>query len=122
MPGRPVARHNREVPGEAAVPTVTVLEAHADAEALLLDVREPEEWAAGRAPTARHMPLGRLDPAALPAGRRVLCICRSGGRSAKATEVLRAAGFEAFNVAGGMQAWVAAGLTVTCDTGPGRVI
>lgn len=111
------------MPDEQPVPTVTVHDAHAAADdVLLLDVREPEEWAAGRAPGAHHVPLGRLDPSALPAGRRVLCICRSGGRSARATEVLRAAGFEAYNVAGGMQAWVAAGLHVVCDTGPGRVI
>jgi len=80
---------------------------------LLLDVREPAEWAEGHAPNAFHQPLGRLDPAKLPKVASVLVICRSGNRSARATQALIAAGIDAYNVSGGMDAWVAAGLPVT---------
>lgn len=80
--------------------------------ALLLDVREPEEWREGHAPDAVHIPLdeleGRRDE--LPADRPILTVCRSGARSAKAAAALRAAGHEVANVGGGMNAWHAAGL------------
>jgi rhodanese-related sulfurtransferase len=96
-----------------------------DAGAVLLDVREPEEWEAGHAPGARHVPLGqlpdRLDE--LAGDERVVVICRSGGRSALATEWLTAAGVDAANLLGGMQAWAQAGRAVeTTDGGPGEVV
>ena len=53
--------------------------------AVLLDVRERDEWAAGRAPKARHIPIGELEARAareIAATATVLTICRSGGRSA----------------------------------------
>lgn len=95
----------------------------ADEGALLLDVREDDEWAAGHAPGATHLRLGVLAQQRPPAdGRRVVAVCRSGGRSAKATEALRAWGYDAVNLAGGMQAWAAAGLPVVTDDGtPGTV-
>ncbi|GAB3143289.1 rhodanese-like domain-containing protein [Micromonospora sonneratiae] len=90
--------------------------------ALLVDVREPDEWAAGHAPAAIHVPLGELDPAALPAGRDIIAVCRSGRRSGRAVDELRAAGRSARNLAGGMQAWAAADLPVRDDQGrPGIV-
>lgn len=92
---------------------------------VLLDVREDDEWAAGHAPDAHHLALSDLDPRALPPGvaGRVLCVCRSGGRSAKAVAVLRDSGVDAVNVRGGMSAWVSAGLPVVRDDGrPGIVI
>jgi rhodanese-related sulfurtransferase len=92
--------------------------------ATLLDVREPDEWAAGHAPEAIHLPLGQLATrlAEVPPGS-VVVVCRSGGRSARATAVLLADGREARNLAGGMQAWAAAGLPVLNDAGsPGAVI
>jgi rhodanese-related sulfurtransferase len=95
------------------VPTATVTEAHErPAGALLLDVREDDEWREGHPPGAHHLPLGRLRPEVLPPGRPVYCICRSGNRSGRAVEALTAAGIDARNVTGGMQAWVAAGLPV----------
>ncbi len=91
-------------------------------EALLLDVREDDEWAAGRAPGAEHVPLGSLQPAEVPTGRPVLALCRSGNRSGKATQVLAAAGVDVRNVTGGMKAWAAAGLpVVTAGNRPGTV-
>lgn len=81
-------------------------------EALLLDVREQDEWQAGHAPGAVHIPLGELERrvAELPRERRVVAVCRSGNRSALATASLRAAGLDVDNLEGGMKAWQKAGL------------
>lgn len=103
---------------------VDVTEAHRLVQdgAVLLDVREPGEWAAGHAPQAVHMPLGSLDPSALPSDRAVVAVCRSGGRSAQATEALLAAGLDVRNLSGGMTAWSSAGMPVVRDDGqPGTV-
>ena len=86
--------------------------------ALLVDVREDDEWIAGHAPPALHVPLGRLPQTRLPADRAVLAICRSGNRSATAAALLLARGVDARNVAGGMRAWQAAGLPVTSGHEP----
>ena len=89
---------------------------------LMLDVREDDEWAAGRAPSAVHMALSQLSPAGLPTDRPVIAMCRSGNRSGKAALELAAAGFDVTNIAGGMKAWEAAGLPVITDGGrPGVV-
>jgi rhodanese-related sulfurtransferase len=93
--------------------------------ALLLDVREDDEWQAGHAPGARHVPLGQLqaEQASLPTDRPIVAICRSGGRSEQATIALLAAGYDAVNMAGGMRAWAAAGQPVVTDDGTsGEVI
>lgn len=96
-----------------AVPAASVHEAGAlPVGAVLLDVREDDEWAAGHAPTAVHVPMGRLTLESLPDGRPVYCLCRSGRRSLKVAEALLASGIEARNVTGGMLAWVDAGLPV----------
>lgn len=94
-----------------------------DRGAVLLDVREPDEWSAGHAPDAVHVPLAEVEARALRfAGREVLAVCRSGGRSAKAAETLARAGIEVRNVAGGMTSWAEAGLPVVRDDGaPGAV-
>jgi len=79
--------------------------------AWLLDVREDDEWAAGYAPGARHIPMGELNARAaeIPQDQVVYVICRSGVRSARVAQALAGAGWEAINVAGGMQDWAAAG-------------
>lgn len=90
--------------------------------ALLVDVREDDEWTAGHAPGAVHLRLGLLAQERPPAGRRVVAVCRSGARSGRATEALLAWGYDAVNLAGGMQAWASAGLPVVTDAGtPGDV-
>ena len=108
------------------IPEVDVVEASSgDAHTVLLDVREADEWAAGRAPGALWIPLGELERARtqIPFNRRVACVCRSGARSARAAEALNSWGFDAVNVAGGMKAWAAAGLPVVTEgEQPGTVI
>lgn len=99
---------------------ITAEEAHertgAEAEAVLLDVREQAEWAAGHAPGAVHAPLselasgGRLPGAA--EDRPVVTICRSGKRSREAAGLLAARGVDVVDVLGGMRAWMEAGLVV----------
>lgn len=96
----------------------------ADEGALLLDVREVEEWTAGHAPAATLIPMSTLSDRAaeIPRDRVVVCVCKVGGRSAAVTDALTQAGWEAVNLAGGMEAWAAAGLPVVTDDGaPGRV-
>ena len=111
----------------AALPEVTLDEAVADVErgAVLLDVREPQEWDAGHAARAVHLPLGSLEEHLdeLEGADRIVVVCRSGGRSAAATQRLVAAGFPAANLVGGMQGWAAAGLAVVATAGgPGTVV
>jgi rhodanese-related sulfurtransferase len=105
------------------IPEVDVTAAHRGGEGVaLIDVRELDEWEAGRAPGALHLPMSNLKADQLPDAPVLHCICRSGGRSAKVTEALRRAGYDAYNVAGGMQAWEAAGFPVEAAAGPGTVI
>jgi phage shock protein E len=100
-----------------AAPVVDVLEAsrRQAAGALLIDVRQPEEWQHGHAPTARLIPLGSLANrlTEVPRDREVLLICRSGNRSGSAQRHLLQLGYQrVFNVSGGMNAWASAGLPV----------
>ena len=102
-----------------AVPATTVGDVDELDDPVLLDVREHDEFAAGHAPDARHHPLGSIPTVweSLPPGRTILCICRSGARSAQATAFLRDQGLDAVNLEGGMQAWMAFGLEVVRDDG-----
>ena len=107
------------------VPEVDATEAAhlVEAGALLLDVREPDEWEAGHAPEAAHVPLATLPAQRPERGRSIIAVCRTGARSARATQALIAWGYEAVNLAGGMQAWAASGLpVVTTDGAAGAVI
>lgn len=102
---------------EAPVPGVTPAAVPEDAH--VLDVREPDEWAAGHIPGAQHLPLGQLvaRQAELPPGRELVVVCRSGGRSSQATAYLLASGRQAVNLDGGMQAWAQAGKPMQSETG-----
>jgi len=93
--------------------------------ALLLDVREPDEFAGGHAPNATHIPLGELERRVeeLPRGATIVCVCRSGARSATAAYALGQVGLDAVNLAGGMHAWASEGLAVVTQSGtPGTVL
>jgi hydroxyacylglutathione hydrolase len=110
-------------------PEVTVQEANAArGEAFVLDVRGASEHAAAHLAGARNIAYTRLLPriGELPRDRRILVHCALGGRSAAATAMLRRAGFDAANVAGGFEAWKKAGLplaapgqSVGASTSPG---
>lgn len=106
------------------IPTVTVPEITDDT--YLLDVREDDEWAAGHAPTAHHLPMMELPArlAEVPTDRDVAVICRSGGRSGQVVAYLMRNGWDRVrNVAGGMGEWDAAGRPVIGTDGqPGRVL
>jgi rhodanese-related sulfurtransferase len=96
--------------GAAAVPD----------EAYLLDVREDEEWAAGHAPGAHHVPMMQI-PARLeeiPQDHDVVVVCRVGGRSAQVVAYLQAAGRDnVINLDGGMVAWARAGRPMISEDG-----
>lgn len=83
-------------------------------EHLLLDVRQPEEWASVHIEGATLIPLGelvaRLDE--LPADLPLYVMCHAGGRSAQATAYLEQAGYDATNIEGGITAWIESGLPV----------
>jgi rhodanese-related sulfurtransferase len=53
----------------------------------------------------------------LPTDHQIICVCHLGQRSAFVTEALRRAGWDALNLAGGMESWAAAGLPVVDDLG-----
>lgn len=94
--------------------------------AVLLDVREPDEWDAGHAPGAVPLPLSALMAGApLPQaaqGRPLVVICRSGNRSREAVGLLVARGMDAVDVIGGMNAWALADLPVVTARGEGGSI
>jgi rhodanese-related sulfurtransferase len=105
------------------VPAVTVQEAAAlrdDGEgALIIDVREANEYAQGRAGGAVLLPLGQLNNrfSELPRDRKLLMVCRTGGRSSNATQFLVSQGYDnVVNVTGGMVAWHNAGLPMESGT------
>ena len=81
---------------------------------LVVDVREPYEREAGRIAGTRHIELERLASRAetIPRDRPVVFQCRLGARSGLATRAFRAAGWDAYNLRGGIQAWVDAGLEI----------
>jgi molybdopterin/thiamine biosynthesis adenylyltransferase/rhodanese-related sulfurtransferase len=113
----PLARPTAPAPALAhddQVPSITVDElAGRLGEVVLIDVREPAEAAVSAIPGAHLIPLGGLLDGTrvheVPRGRAVVVHCAVGGRSAIATQVLRAAGIDAVNLEGGIHAWLARG-------------
>jgi hydroxyacylglutathione hydrolase len=80
---------------------------------LLIDVRTETEWQSGRIPGAQHIMLGYLPHRSHEVinGLPIVVTCQSGRRSAIGTSILQARGAkEVFNLQGGVQEWVAAGL------------
>lgn len=100
-----------------AIDEISVADLHAlGPDVTLIDVREDDEWAAGRAPHARHVVLatvpGRLDEFT---GDPTYVICKAGGRSHRACEFAAGEGHRVVNVAGGMLAWADAGFEIATD-------
>jgi rhodanese-related sulfurtransferase len=108
------------------IPTVGVDTLPGDA--VLLDVREPEEWQAGHIAEARHVPMFQVPQHVsysdeLPRDQRIVVVCKVGSRSAQVTAWLNQQGFDAVNLAGGMLAWAAAGRPMISEDGhPPRVV
>ncbi len=114
------------------IPAIDVIEAdrrlHDDPDRpILLDVREVDEFHTVRAPDVLHIPMSTFQArtADVPTDRPVMVICHTGGRSAAVTGfLLRSGRGDVVNVAGGMEAWAAAGLPTrsgTPDPGEGEL-
>ena len=90
--------------------------------ATVIDVRRADEWDGGRLAGARHIEMNELTAAAdsIPRDRPVLFYCRGGNRSAMAAEAFREAGFDAYNMAGGLQAWADEGRPLDPEDGEVR--
>lgn len=95
-------------------PQVSQVSSHEVAERLekgeapvIVDVREPDEYAEGHIPGSRLIPLGTLPErmGEIPSDREVVVVCRSGGRSTAACQHLQAAGYQVKNLTGGMIGW-----------------
>jgi rhodanese-related sulfurtransferase len=92
--------------------------------AILIDIREADEWKAGHAPMAAHIPMGELGTAVESLSRTspLIFICRSGRRSEHVVGVLVKAGYNAINLNGGMQAWQQSGGSVVRDDGLAGIV
>ncbi len=108
-----------------AAETVAAVQAQAMVKqgALLLDVREPDEFATEHAPKAQLIPLeqfsARMQEVAAYKDKPVVVMCRTGRRSAKAAQLLQDAGFsQVSSVEGGIEAWKKAGLEVVAEPAP----
>ncbi|MFC7063592.1 rhodanese-like domain-containing protein [Halobacillus seohaensis] len=78
-----------------------------DQKVSIIDVREDEEVAQGKIPGARHIPLGQIEGRLheIDPSKEHIMVCRSGGRSGKASEILKEKNYEVTNMTGGMLAW-----------------
>jgi len=87
--------------------------------AQLIDVREDEEWEAGRIGGARHIVLGEVASQAptIDQERPVVFYCRVGARSAMAADAFRRGGYDAYSLAGGLEAWAGQGKPLEPDGG-----
>lgn len=83
----------------------------AEGSVVVVDVREPYEWDAGRIPGTQHLPLSELPVRAgeLDRDGTIVVACRIGGRSGIAAQALRRAGFDAWSLRGGLLDWHAGG-------------
>ena len=106
------------------IATVTPTEALQLDDAVLVDVREADEFAAGHAPGAVHIALGALADHVdeLDRDRTIVCVCRSGNRSLHAAQLLADHGLDVRNLEGGMRAWVAAELEIVDERGRTGVV
>ena len=103
----------------ADIPEIDVQEAQKRVQggALLLDVREQNEYDEEHIPSAQLLPLSELMARfdELPKDQEIVAQCRSGKRSAQATDFLRAQGYDVTNMEGGILRWKAEGLPTESD-------
>jgi rhodanese-related sulfurtransferase len=98
---------------------VDVARRHAAGELIIVDVREPYEWEAGRVPGSSHVQMERVAAMApeIPQDRPVAFLCLAGVRAGMVAQGFRAVGYDAYNVRGGFAAWCALGLPVEPEGG-----
>jgi rhodanese-related sulfurtransferase len=87
--------------------------------AVVLDVREDDEWELGHIAGSTHVPLSELMARVdeVPATDPLVVVCRVGARSAQVAAWLRGQGRDAVNLAGGLESWAAAGRPLVTDSG-----
>jgi rhodanese-related sulfurtransferase len=85
----------------------------------LIDVRRPYEYEGGRLAGAENIEMNELTAASesIDRDRPVLFYCRSGNRSGMAADAFREAGYDAYHLAGGIEAWAAAGKPLDPEDG-----
>ena len=94
--------------GVPSITTTQLAEKLAEGKPILIDVREPDEYAAGHVKGAVNIPLGTLSSklGTFKPDAEIYVICQSGHRSATAVKAMRRAGFQhAYSVKGGTSAW-----------------
>jgi rhodanese-related sulfurtransferase len=109
--------------GHVHIPSAAVADLPPDA--YLLDVREDDEWAAGHAPGAVHLPMMQIPArmSEIPQDREVYVVCRVGGRSGQVVSYLRQQGWDnVTNLDGGMMSWAALGHPVVAENGSAATI
>jgi len=104
--------------------TVTETKAAVDSGALLVDVREADEFEAGHAAGAISIPLSELNErySELDKDMEIYCICKSGGRSGQAAGALVDAGYDVTNVIGGTLDWYGEGLPFVSENGEAATV
>ena len=107
----------RRISGVKEVETLEAIQLINHRDAVILDVREDKEFATGRLPNSKHIPLGqlvaRLKDVEKFKKKPIIVNCRSGARSATACGILRKNGFEeVYNLKGGINAWQQANMPV----------
>jgi molybdopterin-guanine dinucleotide biosynthesis protein A/rhodanese-related sulfurtransferase len=117
----PPALPNLEVLVEVSEIDVDTLAERQGSGSVIIDVRMPDEYVEGHVAGARLIPLPEVPDrlAEVPTDQPVLVICKSGGRSLRATEFYVAQGIDATNVAGGTMAWIESGRAVVTGDQPG---
>ncbi len=107
------------MPGYTEIDPTTAHQWAADGEAVLIDVREHNEVAQAAVNGAIHVPMSTFDPSLIPvdSGKKIVFLCAHGIRSVQVTQYLVANGIlsEAYNLTGGLAAWVHTGLPVEAN-------
>lgn len=105
---------NRALPFEEITPQQVEQKRTSNEQVLIVDVREPYEYAEGHIPGSKLIPLGQLTAHLDELGSKdeeVIMVCRSGGRSGQASQQLVGLGYKkVLNMQGGMLAWQKSGL------------
>lgn len=103
---------------------MTPEEAVAAHDHVVLDVREPYEWEGGHIQGSVHIPIGDVQRRfhEIDRDRPVVVVCQVGQRSALVADFLRAQGYDAYNLEGGLERWAVAGLPLSSGDDAGGVV